>query len=240
MSAVKLQFLQQLDGIHVHTELGLGTAHTQIVVGNAEVLCFGNRLGRFRFFRADRLHHNIVGHIVLLTGVNRNRVCYELGGFFRCLCHFHFFHVASHKGNGFRAENGEPGGIGESNVLEVDRAGGKIHPIHHKGSAVNLKGGLTGNQMILGLLIANTFAIEPFVTSETAGQRIVAAANAVFLFQKCGLFLGCGVCLVEIVDSAFAALEVTAASQCLVNFILCDESADLGDGSHFRGIDFPG
>ena len=153
LPTLKLQLLQQLDGIHIHTKLGLGTTHTQIIVCNAEVFCFGKLLGRFRFFRADRLHHHIVGQIVVFTGIDRNGVRDEFRGFFRCcrgFCRFHFFYVVSHKGNGFCSEDRESGSVGKGNVLKVDGTGGKIHPINHKGSAVDLKSGLARDQIFLG------------------------------------------------------------------------------------------
>lgn len=165
LSALGFNGFQGVDGIHIPAELGLSTAYAQILVRDAEVLSTGDGgiAGRLRPLCTESLHHNIIGQIGFLTGINGN----GFGGHFRLnrlvflLC-FLLLNIPSDKGNGFRAEDGKAGGIGKGDVLEVYRAKIQIYPVNKEGSAVNFKGGFTGNQVIPGkFLVRNPLSIIP-------------------------------------------------------------------------------
>ena len=145
-------------------EFDLGTAHAQILVRNAEVFCAGDGsiAGRLRLLCAEGLHHNVIGKVILFSGV----YCHGFVGHFRLnrlvfLFCFLLLNIPSDKGNGFRAENGKAGGIGKGNILKVDGAGIQIHPVNKEGSAVDFKGGFTGNQVFSGkFLVRNPLGIR--------------------------------------------------------------------------------
>ena len=148
-----------MDSIHVHAELGLGTAHTQRIVCDPEILCFHHRGRRFRRSGADGLEYHIVGKSTIFTrdvflcfdGVSR----FHRGWFFgRNLCRgFLFFDQSSDKGNGFCTEDGKAGGILKGYILEVDRAELQIHTVNQKSSAIDLKGCFAGDQMLTGKIL---------------------------------------------------------------------------------------
>ena len=72
--AVSLQFVQEVDGVHVGPELRLGAALAQMVVRDTEVagggLCRLFRLAVFRLPEVQPLHHHIKGQSVLFAGVD--------------------------------------------------------------------------------------------------------------------------------------------------------------------------
>ena len=145
-------------------EFDLGTAHAQILVRNAEVFCAGDGsiAGRLRLLCAEGLHHNVIGKVILFSGV----YCHGFGGCFRLnrlvfLFCFLLLNIPSDKGNGFRAENGKASGIGKGNILKVDGAGIQIHPVNKERSPIDFKGGFTGNQVIPGkFLVRNSLGIR--------------------------------------------------------------------------------
>ena len=154
-----------MDGIHVHAELGFCTANTQRIIRDPEILCFHHRGRRFRFSGADGLEYHIVRKSALFSGY----IFFRLDGVGRFRLHgcriwnlwyrqnrlrrqlgFLFFHQSSDKGYGFRPEDRKAGGILEGNVLEVDRAKLQIYTVNQECSAVDLKGGFPGDQMLTG------------------------------------------------------------------------------------------
>ena len=137
LPALGFNGFQSGNGVHIPAELDLGTAHTQILVRNAEVFGAGDGgiTGRFRLLCAEGLHYNVIGKIILFSGV----YCHGFCGHFRLNRGFFLFgflllNIPSDKGNGFRAEDGKAGGIGKGNILKVDGAGIQIHPVNEKGS----------------------------------------------------------------------------------------------------------
>ena len=169
------------DGIYIPAELDLGTAHAQILVRNAEVFGTGDGgiTGRLRLLCAEGLHHNIIGQIGFLTGINGN----SFGGDFRLNRGFFLFgflllNISSDNGNGFRAEDGKASGIGKGNVLEVHRAKIQIYPVNKEGSALNLKGGFTGNQVIPGkFLVRNPLGIRFCLPDNGSSIQLVRIHN---------------------------------------------------------------
>ena len=149
LSALGFNGFQGGNGVHIPAEFDLGTAHTQILVRNSEIISAGDRgiTGRFRLLGAEGLYHNVIGKVILFAGV----YCYGFGGCFRPnRLVYLFLNIPSDKGNGFRAEDGKAGGIGKGDVLEVHGAKIQIHPVNKEGSSIHFKGGFTGNQVFSG------------------------------------------------------------------------------------------
>ena len=69
LSAVKLQFFQKIDGVHIHTELCFCTTFTQMVIGNAKIVKFG--LLHQRLWGFDRSDFHIERKIVFFRRVKR-------------------------------------------------------------------------------------------------------------------------------------------------------------------------
>ena len=72
--AVKLQLMQEVDGVHVGPELRLGAALAQMVVCDAEVMG-GGLCGRFRLFlfrlpEMQPFNDHIKGQAVLIAGID--------------------------------------------------------------------------------------------------------------------------------------------------------------------------
>ena len=179
------QSLQQMDGIHVHPELSFGTTNTQSIIRDPEILCLHHRGRRFRFSGADGLEYHIVGKSTFFTrdvflcfdGVSQ----FHRGWFFgRNLCRgFLFFDQSSDKGNGFRPEDGKAGGILEGNVLEVNRSELQIHTVNQKSSAINLKGGFTGDQMLTGKFLVGEGWFCCLWNGD--GDSLIDAGNVLFV-----------------------------------------------------------
>ena len=165
------------DGVHIPAELDLGTAHTQILVHNSVVLGAGDGgiTGRLRLLCAEGLHHNVIGKVILFAGVN----CHGFGGHFRLnRLFFPLLNIPSDKGNGFRAEDGKAGGIGKGDILEVHGAKIQIHPVNKEGSAVDFKGGFTGNQVFSGkFLVRNPLGIRFCLPDNGSSIQLVRIHN---------------------------------------------------------------
>ena len=97
-SALKLQLVQKIDGVHVAAKLHLRPALAKMIVRDAEVLCGGNGsfslLRQLRLRRGYRLDHDVIGQAVLyrrIDGGGRAALCDGLCcrdnflRFFRCV-----------------------------------------------------------------------------------------------------------------------------------------------------------
>ena len=128
LSAVKLQFFQKVDSIHVHAELCFCTAFAQVVVGDAEVV-------QFRF------------------GFCYGRLCRQL----RITLCFADLHEPAHKFNGFTSKNREVSCVLKGHVLQAHSSKVEIYAVHDKSAVVNLKGRFTRNKVLAcELLVGHT------------------------------------------------------------------------------------
>ena len=181
LSALGFNGFQGGDGVHIPAELDLGTAHAQILVRDAEVFGAGDGgiTGRLRLLCAEGLHHNVIGKVILFSGV----YCHGFGGHFRLnrldfLFCFLLLNIPSDKGNGFRAENGKAGGIGKGDILKVDGAGIQIHPVNKEGSPIHFKGGFTGNQVFSGkFFVRNPLGIRFRLPNNRSSIQLVPIHN---------------------------------------------------------------
>ena len=58
------------------------------------------------------------------------------------------FQILTDCGNRLHPEDGKAHRLDECNILQIDRAGVFIDPVNHEGSAIHLKGGLSGNKVV--------------------------------------------------------------------------------------------
>ena len=85
------------------------------------------------------------------------------------------------------------------------------------------------------LFVVQPFAIVIFAAVCCAGQRRSTPADAIFLFQKISVFLGCMRLGKVVVNTGFAGSEAAAVGHGLGDFIVGDERRDLRHFGH-RGV----
>ena len=162
-SAVKLQFLQKIDGIHVHTEFCFRTACTQIHILNEEVCLFVLR--RFGFLGTDGLNDYIIREIVFLAWINSNRFRLECGVLFVLAL--------------FRLN------ISDRLTLICNREKSRIQ-IAFKGGSVNIYRFLFGyaRQGVPNIVLVHTFKHHKgFLVFDCFGNK--AVSNVINLSRRC-------------------------------------------------------
>ena len=72
---LRFQLVQKLNRIHVHAELGLGSAFAQMLVRDAEIVCGRWKWsGMFRTFRMQPLNNHIIGQAVFCCRIDGHRL----------------------------------------------------------------------------------------------------------------------------------------------------------------------